>query len=405
MLARSLGPKGHGAGQDTNFTATTAGSMSAAAIDARDLVGSASRRTTGVLPVTMPGWCGRPPSPGLRGLRCASCGRALLARLPPRNAWKATRRSRERFWESPGANLRPWAAAAPAAITSTMQAGDTVLVTGVSGFLGSAVARALIARGLRVRALVRRTSPRGNLAGLDCEVVAGDLIDRSSLAAAVRGQRYLFHVAADYRFWAPDPQAIVRTNVEGTRNLMCEALAAGVERIVYTSSVAALRSSPAPTALSTRRRRSPPHEAIGAYKRSKTAGRAPGRGHGRRRRPARRHRQPLDADRPARHPADADRTHPARCGTRADAGLRRHRAELRPCRRHRRGPSARLREGPHRRALHPGRRERLPARPACERRRASAAAGRRGSACRAVRSIPWPSAPKRSRASPARSRC
>jgi dihydroflavonol-4-reductase len=150
-----------------------------------------------------------------------------------------------------------------------MQAGDPVLVTGASGFLGSAVARALIARGLRVRALVRPTSPRGNLAGLDCKLVAGDLTDRASLAAALHGQRYLFHVAADYRFWAPDPSVIVHTNVEGTRNLMREALAAGVERIVHTSSVAALKlagaSGPvdetAPLAA---------HEAIGAYKRSKT---------------------------------------------------------------------------------------------------------------------------------------
>ena len=150
-----------------------------------------------------------------------------------------------------------------------MQAGDPVLVTGVSGFLGSAVARALIERGARVRALVRPTSPRGNLKDLDCEVVAGDLTDRGSLAAAVRGQRYLFHVAADYRFWAPDPSVIVRTNVEGTRNLMREALAAGVERIVHTSSVAALKlagadgpvDETAPLA---------PHEAIGAYKQSKT---------------------------------------------------------------------------------------------------------------------------------------
>jgi dihydroflavonol-4-reductase len=151
-----------------------------------------------------------------------------------------------------------------------MQAGDPVLVTGASGFLGSAVAHALKARGLRVRALVRPTSPRTNLAGLDCEVLAGDLTDRESLAQALRGQRYLFHVAADYRLWAPDPSIIVRANVEGTRNLMQAALAAGVQRIVHTSSVAALRvaravgpvDETAPLA---------PHEAVGAYKRSKTA--------------------------------------------------------------------------------------------------------------------------------------
>jgi len=152
---------------------------------------------------------------------------------------------------------------------SAMQAGDPVLVTGASGFLGSAVARALIERRLRVRALVRSTSPRGNLAGLDCEVVAGDLNDRATLAAALSGQRYLFHVAADYRFWAPDPSVIVRTNVEGTRSLMREAMAAGIERIVHTSSVAALRLAGA-TAPVDETAPLAAHEAIGAYKRSKT---------------------------------------------------------------------------------------------------------------------------------------
>src|SRR5260370_42351031 len=124
---------------------------------------------------------------------------------------------------------------------SGRQADNRVLVTGGSGFLGSAVVRALIGRGLRVRALVRSTSPRDNLASLDCETVAGDLTDHESLAAAMRGVRYLFHVAADYRFWARDPSIILRVNVDGTCSLMREALSAGVERIVYTSSVAALK--------------------------------------------------------------------------------------------------------------------------------------------------------------------
>jgi len=154
-------------------------------------------------------------------------------------------------------------------MSASLQPGDPVLVTGASGFLGSAVARALIARGLRVRALVRPTSPRDNLEGLACEVVAGDLTDQASLTAAVQGVRYLFHVAADYRFWAPDPAIILRVNVEGTRSLMREALAAGVERIVHTSSVAALKVAGATgpvdeTAPLT------PEEAIGTYKRSKT---------------------------------------------------------------------------------------------------------------------------------------
>ena len=154
-------------------------------------------------------------------------------------------------------------------MSATLRPGDLTLVTGGSGFLGSAVVRALIARGVRVRALVRPTSPRGNFQGLDCEVVTGDLTDRASLKAALKDVRYLFHVAADYRLWARDPSEIVRANVEGTLNLNREALAAGVERIVYTSSVAALRVAGA-TAPVDETAPLTPEEAIGAYKRSKT---------------------------------------------------------------------------------------------------------------------------------------
>ena len=154
-------------------------------------------------------------------------------------------------------------------MNASLQAGDRVLVTGASGFLGSAVARALAARGLRVRVLVRPTSPRDNLEGLGCEVVAGDLTDRASLGAALNGMRHLFHVAADYRFWARDPSVILRVNVEGTRNLMQEALAAGVERIVYTSSVATLKLAGATCPVDESAPLSP-DEAIGVYKRSKT---------------------------------------------------------------------------------------------------------------------------------------
>jgi len=150
-----------------------------------------------------------------------------------------------------------------------LPAGDPVLVTGGSGFLGSAVLRALLARGVHVRALVRPASPRGNLAGLNCEVAEGDLTDPASLRAALRGMRHLFHVAADYRLWAPDPTVILRVNVDGTRTLMREALDAGVERIVYTSSVAALKVA---GAIGPVDETAPldPEEAIGAYKRSKT---------------------------------------------------------------------------------------------------------------------------------------
>ena len=118
---------------------------------------------------------------------------------------------------------------------------DPILVTGASGFVGSAVARALLAEGERVRVLVRATSPRTNIADLDVEVATGDIRDRAAMARALDGCRHLFHVAADYRLWAPDPDEIVRANLEGTRAVMEAARDAGLERVVYTSSVATLK--------------------------------------------------------------------------------------------------------------------------------------------------------------------
>lgn len=115
-----------------------------------------------------------------------------------------------------------------------------VLVTGATGFVGSAVARALIARGHALRALVRPHSDRSNLVGLDVEEVEGDLRDAPSLARAVTGCDAVFHVAADYRLWAREPDDLYQNNVTGTINLFDEASKAGVERIVYTSSVAVL---------------------------------------------------------------------------------------------------------------------------------------------------------------------
>ena len=117
---------------------------------------------------------------------------------------------------------------------------DTVLVTGATGFVGSAVARALVMRGFHVRALMRAGANRLNIAHLNCEPVIGDMRDADSMLAAMKGARYLFHVAADYRLWVPDPDAMMRANVEGTRHLLLAAQAAGVERVVYCSSVAAL---------------------------------------------------------------------------------------------------------------------------------------------------------------------
>src|SRR5438045_6516077 len=114
------------------------------------------------------------------------------------------------------------------------------LVTGATGFVGSAVARARLARGHRVRVLARPNSDRRNLAGLAVEIVEGALEDPRSLARAVAGCRYVYHVAADYRIWIPDPAPMFRANVDGTRDLLTAALEAGAERIVYTSSVATL---------------------------------------------------------------------------------------------------------------------------------------------------------------------
>ena len=114
------------------------------------------------------------------------------------------------------------------------------LVTGATGFVGAAVARALAARGHQVRALVRAGADLRNLAGLDAEPVVGDLTDRASLRRSVAGCRTLLHVAADYRIWVPDPEAMRRVNVQGTLDLLAEARAAGVARAVYCSSVAAL---------------------------------------------------------------------------------------------------------------------------------------------------------------------
>lgn len=142
------------------------------------------------------------------------------------------------------------------------------LVTGASGFVGSAVVRAALGAGYPVRALVRASSRRDNLAGLDVEIAEGDILDTASLERAMAGVRCVFHVAADYRLWSRDPGEILRTNVDGTRNVMESAQRADVERIVYTSSVATL----APTANGTPAdecRALDEHAAIGAYKRSK----------------------------------------------------------------------------------------------------------------------------------------
>ena len=144
----------------------------------------------------------------------------------------------------------------------------TTLVTGATGFVGAAVARALLARGLAVRCLARPGSDRRNLAGLDVEIVEGDLTDPASLRVATRGCDALYHVAADYRLWIPNPEAMDRVNVQGSRAVIRAALDAGARRVVYTSSVAVLRphadGTPADEATPTTEA-----DMIGVYKRSK----------------------------------------------------------------------------------------------------------------------------------------
>jgi dihydroflavonol-4-reductase len=145
---------------------------------------------------------------------------------------------------------------------------DLTLVTGATGFVGSAVARAFAAEGHALRLLVRPGGDRRNLAGLRAELAEGDLTDPGSLAPALAGCRYLVHVAADYRLWVPDPARMMAANVNGTSALLLAAHQAGVERIVYCSSVAALgltgTSAPADEATPVY-----PEKIVGVYKQSK----------------------------------------------------------------------------------------------------------------------------------------
>lgn len=142
-------------------------------------------------------------------------------------------------------------------------------LTGATGFVGAAVARVLLAKGHRLRLLSRPGNDRKNLEDLtNYEIVEGDLATPASYASKLKGCDYLFHVAADYRIWVPDETAMNRVNVEGTRALMKAAQEAGVQKIVYTSSVAAVglpkSGSPGdeetPVTL---------NDMVGAYKRSK----------------------------------------------------------------------------------------------------------------------------------------
>ena len=125
-----------------------------------------------------------------------------------------------------------------------MTDGSTVLLTGASGFIGSAVARNLVEEGFSVRALVRPASRRDHLTALGIEIVEGSINAAAAVEVALVSRRYLVHVAADYRLWARDRNEIFAANVEGTRVVMEQARKAGVERVVYTSSVATVQPRP-----------------------------------------------------------------------------------------------------------------------------------------------------------------
>jgi len=141
------------------------------------------------------------------------------------------------------------------------------LVTGATGFVGAAVARALLRSGWEVRALVRPSSDRRNIEALALEPVIGDLTDAASLERALQGCQALFHVAAEYSLWTREPQRLYRNNVEGTRTLLSAAARLSIMRIVYTSSVATLglRDDAPSDEMAT----ASEHDMIGHYKRSK----------------------------------------------------------------------------------------------------------------------------------------
>jgi dihydroflavonol-4-reductase len=143
----------------------------------------------------------------------------------------------------------------------------TTLVTGAAGFLGSHVARQLVARGEDVRVLVRASSSNRAISDLSLEYVTGDLRDQSSLARAMNGVRRVFHVAADYRLWSKNPQDIYDSNVGGTKNLLAAARQANIEKLIYTSTVATIAVDR--PALPNEFTDSRLDEMVGHYKRSK----------------------------------------------------------------------------------------------------------------------------------------
>ncbi len=125
-----------------------------------------------------------------------------------------------------------------------MSSSDITAVTGASGFVGSAVVRALLARGRRVRALVEPRADLANLEGLDVELVECDVTDEAALLRGLHNAKSLFHLAAIYKLWTPDPEPLFRVNVEGTTAVLLAAQAKRVSRVVFTSSIMAVGLDP-----------------------------------------------------------------------------------------------------------------------------------------------------------------
>ncbi|MBI4677960.1 MAG: NAD-dependent epimerase/dehydratase family protein [Elusimicrobia bacterium] len=146
---------------------------------------------------------------------------------------------------------------------------DAAFLTGATGFVGGNLARLLVKKGLRVRALVRPDADVRNITGLDVEIIQGDLLDTKALRAGVAGARLVFHLAADYRLWVRNPDDMYAANVQGTVNVLSAAGEAGAERIVHCSSVAAVRPPKGRSPVGEESHYAGPHEPIGPYKKSK----------------------------------------------------------------------------------------------------------------------------------------
>jgi dihydroflavonol-4-reductase len=149
---------------------------------------------------------------------------------------------------------------------------ETVFLTGGTGFVGANLARLLVERGYTVRCLARKGCDTRNLDGLPVELVEGGLLDRPALDAGCRGAKYVFHLAADYRIWAPEPSAMYKANVEGTVAVIEAGVKAGVHRIVACSSVAAVKPPHGLTPAGETSQYASVDEVVSAYKKSKYLG-------------------------------------------------------------------------------------------------------------------------------------